>query len=308
MTTPVHHHIINLDHAHDPAQDDTPLIDANDTEVEQEPTFSFMGLPEDVRLCVYDFLLSPADVYVRWHTRSVAYDMRFIPVTEDNKLRPPKAETQLLQVCKTIKKEALDLYLTNNIFNVFGTDTEAPFVATAGGPKKLSIVFDRRSLDISTSMDSLNNYYADSMRKKYPEWTDLDWRSKVHDELTEEMLATRWEGLVDTVCSLQLEFLEVNLQHCTCPCGCRNLIGEALRMLCTWEAGAAPRMIIFLGTRSKEEHDLCKAMVEEVDRETKVVFAGIYLEVDKSLHCAVWSRVDELHVDKEGDVVADSAA
>ena len=79
-------------------------------------------------------------------------------------------------------------------------------------------------------------------------------------------------------------------------------------MLCTWEAGAAPRMIIFLGTRSKEEHDLCKAMVEEVDRETKVVFAGIYLEVDKSLHCAVWSRVDELHVDKDGDVVADSAA
>lgn len=283
-----------------------------------EKPFRFMDLPEELRLDIYDLLLTPGDVHVRWSRQSAGGDVRYQGMVEGEQDKPTKAGLQLLQVSKKIRDGAIKQFLSNNVFHIMDGEQKSLFVwlpkafqPFAAHIKKLSIAFDRRCLDVGSAMDNLANY-RDSFLEEKPEWTGTEWRSTMHDELQDELVERCWFELVDRVHDLQLRFLEVNLQNCCCPCACHGLVEQAVSLLCAWPSGDAPETIKFLGTRSVEERAMCKAIVEDAAPQgrdkLKVLFAGIFLYVDQSLHNAVWSGVDEMHVDPEEEDPVDDAA
>lgn len=110
-----------------------------------------MGLPAELRLQVYDYLIRPGDVYVRFSARGAHHDIRFAHILEDwdsntttpsrwlplmggaSATRPPRspthAETQLFLVCKQLHDEAMHYYLTRNTFHLMGTDCALPYLS-----------------------------------------------------------------------------------------------------------------------------------------------------------------------------------
>lgn len=67
--------------------------------------FRFIDLPPELRLAIYDFVLSPGKVFVRWEGRRAANrELRRKLFKSESMKRVPKAEVQLFQVSRTIKK------------------------------------------------------------------------------------------------------------------------------------------------------------------------------------------------------------
>lgn len=299
----------------DASQSKVALSTKDEAEAQPKDTFPFMDLPKDVRVMIYDFVLAPEDVHVRWRWQSAVKDLRFDNILTGGKERPPKAQVQLFQVCKAVNEEARHHYLANNVFHIMPNEIGVPYVgrpvhqpgesfAVAEGPTRLSIAFDRRAVDLAASMDDLIDY-ADHQRIEKPQWTHEEWRSMLHDELQEKLLDRCWWYLIDTIHSLRLQYLEINLQNCTCPCGCRSLVQDVMRRLCDpWRDEALPRTIKFLGTRDAHERRLCKMWVEEVGwARPEILYAGVLLGIHDKSHLALWSGVHELHVDSREEIL-----
>ena len=104
------------------------------------------------------------------------------------------------------------------------------------------------------------------------------WRQHTHDELLWELQNTCWLPLVCQIHQLVLHHLEVNVQNCYCPCGCRREISWALGWLCEW-ANLPPNVLVVGGTRSEGEREeislICGKSIE----------AGMKLEFGRYLDC-----------------------
>ena len=110
---------------------------------------TLLDLPAELRLEIFDYILRPGDVYIRWNARAAHHDIRFAHILEDwdsdapsntwlPMLRtpitqPPRSpthcETQLFLVCKQLCDEAMHYYLTKNTFHIMGPDCALPYLS-----------------------------------------------------------------------------------------------------------------------------------------------------------------------------------
>ncbi|KAK5121319.1 hypothetical protein LTR85_005485 [Meristemomyces frigidus] len=272
--------------------------------VEEQP-FKFMELPPEMRLRIYGLVLSPGEVYIRWD-RTSRRDMRFAAWQRDAHPPASKAEVQLFLVSRTVRGEALPEYLANDLFYFMGTVPGIPYnwpataTSSAAHLRHLSIAFDQRAVDLNSDVSDITAE-IDYSGQAHPHWNATQWRLGMHEALQGRLINILWEDIIEEIHQLKLHSLVVNLQNCFCPCGCRSLVEEAVRMLCSWASQACPQTIKFLGTRSAAERDLCRSLVEgaRYDGEAGpiVEFAGIFLELHNRRRSPIWSALDELHVD-----------
>ena len=110
---------------------------------------TLLDLPAELKLEIFDYLLRPGDVYIRWNARAAHHDIRFAHILEDwdsnttpsrwyplmgaSATRPPHspihAETQLFLVSKPLHEEAMHYYLTQNTFHLMGADCALPYLS-----------------------------------------------------------------------------------------------------------------------------------------------------------------------------------
>jgi len=110
---------------------------------------TLLSLPAELRLEIFDYLLRPGDVYIRWNARAANHDIRFAHILEDwdsdpapetwlptlrpRTPQPPRSpthcETQLFLVCKQLHDEAMHYYLTKNTFQIMGVDCALPYLS-----------------------------------------------------------------------------------------------------------------------------------------------------------------------------------
>lgn len=96
--------------------------------------------------------------------------------------------------------------------------------------------------------------------ESHPNADLASWRAYVHEELEWDLLHMNWMPLVCQVHQLTLRYLEVNVQNCTCPCGCYDQVSWAMGWLADWE-GAPPGELVVLGTRSSAQRAEIRAIV-----------------------------------------------
>jgi hypothetical protein len=118
-----------------------------------DPTSShsatLLDLPAELKLEIFDYLLRPGDVYIRWNARAAHHDIRFahilegwdsdsisntwLPLLHSRVPQPPRApthcETQLFLVSRQLCDEAIHYYLTKNTFHIMGTDCALPYLS-----------------------------------------------------------------------------------------------------------------------------------------------------------------------------------
>lgn len=110
---------------------------------------TLLNLPAELRLEIFDYILHPGDVYIRWNARAANHDIRFAHILEDwdsdappntylplrrgPATQPPRSpthcETQLFLVCKQLCDEAMHYYLTKNTFHIMGPDCALPYLS-----------------------------------------------------------------------------------------------------------------------------------------------------------------------------------
>lgn len=110
---------------------------------------TLLDLPAELKLEIFDYLLRPGDVYIRWNARAAHHDIRFAHILEDwdsnpasntwlptlrpRAPQPPRSpthcETQLFLVCKQLHDEAMHYYLTKNTFHIMGPDSALPYLS-----------------------------------------------------------------------------------------------------------------------------------------------------------------------------------
>jgi hypothetical protein len=110
---------------------------------------TLLNLPAELKLEIFDYILRPGDVYIRWNARAAHHDIRFAHILEDwdsdatpntwmpilhtRAPKPPRSpthcETQLFLVCKQLRDEAMHHYLTKNTFHIMGGDCALPFLS-----------------------------------------------------------------------------------------------------------------------------------------------------------------------------------
>ena len=110
---------------------------------------SLLALPAELRLEIFDYLIRPGDVYVRWSARAAHHDVRFTHYMEDwdndpslddwltsqrvVTAKPPRspthAEVQLFLVCTQLRDEGIHYYLTKNTFHLMGADCALPYLS-----------------------------------------------------------------------------------------------------------------------------------------------------------------------------------
>lgn len=101
----------------------------------------------------------------------------------------------------------------------------------------------------------------DEWLERHPE-NDLDqWRAYLHDEFEWDLHHLCWMPLVYQIHQLVLNYLEVNVQNCYCPCGCQSQLGWAMGWLCDW-ASEPPEVLVVVGTSSPAEREEIRAIVQ----------------------------------------------
>lgn len=107
-------------------------------------TTTLMTLPAELRLEIFEYLIRPGDVYIRYRAKAANHDVRFSHIIEDwdastpspahlTDKSPPKAptsaETQLFLVSMQLRDEAMHYYLTQNTFHMMGSDCALPYLS-----------------------------------------------------------------------------------------------------------------------------------------------------------------------------------
>jgi len=121
-----------------------------DSNAPHKPT-TLLDLPAELKLEIFDYILRPGDVYIRWNARAAHHDIRFAHILDNwdsdppadawlptcmlhaRAVQPPRSpthsETQLFLVCKQLRDEAMHYYLTKNTFHIMGTDCALPYLS-----------------------------------------------------------------------------------------------------------------------------------------------------------------------------------
>jgi len=113
-------------------------------------TATLLDLPAELKLEIFDYILRPGDVYIRWNARAAHHDIRFAHILEDwdsstaadtwlptLRTRAPRqpppspthCETQLFLVSRQLRDEAMQYYLTKNTFHLMGADCALPYLS-----------------------------------------------------------------------------------------------------------------------------------------------------------------------------------
>lgn len=115
---------------------------------------SLMTLPPELRLEIFEYLVHPGEVYIRFRPKVANHDVRFshildewdaetprpinylplsIPKKPKARKQPPQAptsaQTQLFLVSKQLRDEAMHHYLTMNTFYIMGSDCALPYLS-----------------------------------------------------------------------------------------------------------------------------------------------------------------------------------
>lgn len=105
---------------------------------------TLMTLTAELRLEVFEYLIRPGDVYIRYRAKAANHDVRFSHILEEwdasspcpahlTTRSPPKAPTsaeiQLFLVSKQLRDEAMHYYLTQNTFHMMGSDCALPYLS-----------------------------------------------------------------------------------------------------------------------------------------------------------------------------------
>lgn len=105
---------------------------------------TLMTLPAELRLKIFECLIRPGDVYIRYRAKAANHDVRFSHINEEwdasspspahvTDKSPPKAptsvETQLFLISKQLRDEAMHYYLTQNTFHMMGSDCALPYLS-----------------------------------------------------------------------------------------------------------------------------------------------------------------------------------
>ena len=235
---------------------------------EPEQPFRFMDLPKDIRLIIYGICLVVEEVHFGLDGDSEYGDERFFKYFDGRKgiiPFPPTPSTQLFDVSQQVRTEALDVYLSSNLFMLTGTSQflphvfwdEPPHKFTANGLidnsiRNLSISFDFRAMIIS--IITLQRRRRVNIGEEEPIDT---WRQQMHEISTERLLNSPWTGLIFQVQRLSLKFLQVNFENCFCHCACERLVEPVMDWLVQWKKGGPlPDVLDFVGTKSDVERQM----------------------------------------------------
>ncbi|KAK5678619.1 hypothetical protein LTS10_009063 [Elasticomyces elasticus] len=134
----------------------------------------FLELPKELRLIIYEYLVVPGTITIRFNEERREYDQRYDTITE-----PSYGETQLFLVSKQIKDESLPLYYAANNFFCHGLSVHDMVTQAYSGNsfsrhiyganirehvRSLSIAVDMR--DTSFEFAALGTVYDDESGEK----------------------------------------------------------------------------------------------------------------------------------------------
>lgn len=244
------------------------------------------------------------EVYIRKPNSVKTYDMRITP--------SESPQVQLFRVCKQIKQEARELYLSKNLFVILaGPWVKPPRFWQSKAEKKLvrrlSISLDYRDKSGHVNDEWLQRSgvaQIDACAAEMPPPTSQVDEHAVHDAHRNSLMQAMWYVLFVMLKTLELDLLQINLQNCYCPWGCHRLATVALDNLPGFSNTAfppsirallrnlAPKALDILGTLSKQERDIIRDCLESEGLRSKLVFHGDGSTVDADGY-RVWNSTIE---------------
>lgn len=231
--------------------------------------FRFMDLPKDIRLNVYDYVLKPGKVTLQFKKEYAGWggDSRYAGMTG-----PVHAQTQLFQISKEVRDEALPLYLAQNMFIYphipscsLGTLSMDMYYgeSCAAHMRSLSVAFDFRCTQ------KIHNQFFGTREQAELEQSagaesDVWWKSsKVErqEELHEGAVGFI-ECSYDSICQnvrllKRLDYLQVNVRNAVCGWGCCRMVSTVASQLFDEDQPWAntPRLLEVLGVHGEQEKD-----------------------------------------------------
>ncbi|KAK5719262.1 hypothetical protein LTR15_007785 [Elasticomyces elasticus] len=188
----------------------------------------FLDLPKELRLIIYEYLIVPGTITIRFSEDRRERDQRYDTITE-----PSYGETQLFLVSKQIKDESLPLYHAANNFFCHGLSVHYMVAQAYSGNsfsrhiygtnirehvRSLSIAVDMR--DTSFEFAALGTVYDDESGKKRKysvpgHATECARVSIIGNARVQIMFLLRAVASCE-----KLENLQVNLANAYCGMGC----------------------------------------------------------------------------------------
>ncbi|KAK5121122.1 hypothetical protein LTR85_005606 [Meristemomyces frigidus] len=132
------------------------LRKANNFEADDSAPFRFLDVPKDVRSMIYEYLVVPGTITLRYKAELAKHDNRYAELATS---LPSYGQTQIFAVCGQIKDEALPLYISKNLFiwpaggqniqPLFAADVESGVYGDQSQlyMRRLSVSLDYRDVD-----------------------------------------------------------------------------------------------------------------------------------------------------------------
>lgn len=247
-----------------------------------EQYFRFLELPREIRDAIYESCLVVGRVLIKKPACIVIDDMRLDAPSS----RP---DLQLLLCSKQVYHEAVEIYLSKNLFVLLPGDTHWPWsnerhllnIPSYGGLgrkhiRRLSIALDLREISLMETMSYITDDIPQQMIDD-PDSPPVTNSDTVHGLTMDNLCEDTWPTMFKSISYFtKLELLQINLQNCYCIGACHRLVRQAFKKAdSTTRPGAVrsvhtllhrvrPSVLDFLGTMSdKERVFLVKQCSEE---------------------------------------------
>lgn len=141
-------------------------------------------------------------------------------------------QKQLFRVCKLLGGEAREIFVNKNLFVLFPRPRiNFPFddLFRCPGPTKflrrLSITLDVRE-DKNHHASALGHEALEMRKRGLP---TAEIREILHSDARRLLVHQTWYTFLEDIwnAKLKLDYFQINLQNCYCPCGCERVVEEA---------------------------------------------------------------------------------